>query len=221
VFMKQGGKYYYYHNDHLGTPQVLTDRTGAIVWSADYDVFGRADVLVAAIENNLRFPGQYYDAETGLHYNWWRYYDPGVGRYVRTDPIGFDGGDWNLYGYVQLTPLVWSDQDGLVRSGRGFDVRRLQRQSGRSWGRSGRRRGHIPKIKPYRRKDRIDSIFDSIPKPDCVYWPVKRCKRKECWTTKYPTCEEGPWLTAPESNTVRCECVEWEITIPDECGTTK
>ncbi len=63
------GSIYYFHNDHLGTPQKLTDSTGAIVWSADYLPFGRADVNIATVENNLRFAGQYYDQDTGLHYN--------------------------------------------------------------------------------------------------------------------------------------------------------
>ena len=59
------------------------------------------------------FPGQYYDQETGLHYNYFRYYDPETGRYVTADPIGFAGGDLNLYGYVWNNPLNWSDSLGL------------------------------------------------------------------------------------------------------------
>ena len=60
---------YYYHNDHLNTPRKLTDTTGAIVWAADYAPLGQAEITIDTIENNLRFPGQYYDTETGLHYN--------------------------------------------------------------------------------------------------------------------------------------------------------
>ncbi|WP_035217156.1 RHS domain-containing protein, partial [Desulfobulbus elongatus] len=56
---------YFYHTDHLGTPRKMTDSTGAVVWAADYQPFGRADLLVNTVENNLRFPGQYFDAETG------------------------------------------------------------------------------------------------------------------------------------------------------------
>ncbi|MBI5894734.1 MAG: RHS domain-containing protein, partial [Desulfobacterales bacterium] len=107
------GAVYYYHTDHLGTPQRMTDSTAALAWSADYLPFGQADVTVAAVENNLRFAGQYYDNETGLHYNYWRYYDPGLGRYLRADPIGLDGGV-NLYAYVQNNPIKFTDPKGLA-----------------------------------------------------------------------------------------------------------
>ncbi len=90
--MEQGGRYYFYHNDHLGTPMQLTSESGAVVWSAKYDSFGKATVDASStVINNLRFPGQYYDEETGLHYNFHRYYDTGAGRYTRQDPIGIEG----------------------------------------------------------------------------------------------------------------------------------
>ncbi len=107
------GSIYYFHNDHLGTPQKLTDSTGALVWSADYLPFGRADVNVETVDNNLRFAGQYYDEETGLHYNRYRYYDPSLGRYLRADPIGLYGGI-NLYAYVQNDPVNMIDPLGLT-----------------------------------------------------------------------------------------------------------
>ncbi len=114
LFMKQGTEYYFYQNDHLGTPKIMIDISGNIVWSAIYDSFGKAEVQPSStIENNLRFPGQYYDSETGLHYNWYRYYEPEIGRYLRTDPIGFLGGDVNLYRYVGNNPVNWGDPWGL------------------------------------------------------------------------------------------------------------
>ncbi len=103
---------YYFHNDHIGTPQKLTDSTGAIVWAADYLPFGQADVSIATIDNNLRFAGQYYDEETGLHYNYFRYYDPSLGRYLRADPIGLNGGI-NPYVYTSNNPVNLVDPYGL------------------------------------------------------------------------------------------------------------
>ncbi|ROS05084.1 RHS repeat-associated protein [Sinobacterium caligoides] len=103
---------YYYHNDHLGTPQQLLAKSGAVVWSAVYSAFGEATLTTATVSNNLRFPGQYYDAESGLHYNMFRDYDPSTGRYVQEDPIGLEGGG-NVYGYVKNTPLNDIDSLGL------------------------------------------------------------------------------------------------------------
>jgi len=105
---------FYYHTDHLGTPQVMTDANGTVVWSALYSPFGNATVATSTIENNLRFPGQYYDAETGLHYNYFRYYNPRTGRYITADPIGLMGGV-NLYGYAGGDPINWIDPWGLAR----------------------------------------------------------------------------------------------------------
>lgn len=114
LFQVDNGSYYYYHNDHLGTPRKLTDANGATVWLAEYGVFGMAQVdSTSTITNNLRFPGQYYDEETGLYYNWNRYYDPEAGRYTQKDPIGFGGGDVNYFRYVQNNPVNLIDPTGL------------------------------------------------------------------------------------------------------------
>ncbi|WP_303650014.1 RHS repeat domain-containing protein, partial [Desulfobotulus pelophilus] len=115
LYLKEAGHYYWYHNDHLGTPQMLTASSGAVVWEAKYESFGRALVDGGArVKNPLRFPGQYEDEETGLHYNWWRYYDPEVGRYLRVDPIGLEGGDVNLYAYAFSNPENYIDAYGLM-----------------------------------------------------------------------------------------------------------
>jgi RHS repeat-associated protein len=114
LFMKVGGEYYFYQNDHLGTPQKMTAVNGAVVWSAKYSSFGEATVdLSSTITNNLRFPGQYYDEETSLNYNYHRYYDVKTGRYLTPDPIGFKGGDINLFGYVLGNPINISDSRAL------------------------------------------------------------------------------------------------------------
>ncbi|HED39438.1 MAG TPA: hypothetical protein ENJ13_03300 [Chromatiales bacterium] len=114
------GQVYYVHNDQLGTPQVLTDESGTTVWTATYDPFGMATVNEDPdgdgnlVTLNVRLPGQYYDQETGLHYNAARFYDPSTGRYLTSDPIGLQGGP-NTYVYVDGNPLRWTDPLGLAK----------------------------------------------------------------------------------------------------------
>jgi RHS repeat-associated protein len=89
------------------------------VWTAEYEPFGLASVNEdpdgdgTSIEFNLRFPGQYYDKYSGLHYNYYRDYDPSLGRYIQSDPIGLRGGI-NTYGYVYQNPLIYTDPTGLI-----------------------------------------------------------------------------------------------------------
>lgn len=115
----EGTNVYYYHNDHLATPQKLTDSTGTVVWAADYKPFGEATITVSTITNNLRFPGQYFDAETGLNYNFFRDYNPVIGKYISKDPIGLAGGI-NLYAYVGNNPVNFRDPYGLLTTYGGY-----------------------------------------------------------------------------------------------------
>jgi len=110
--IRPGEAAYYFHNDHLGTPQLLTNDSQAIAWKAAYTAFGQAVPSIQTVENPFRFPGQYYDQETGLHYNYHRYYDPMTGRYVTPDPIGLWGGI-NLFVYVKNNPVRFKDPRGL------------------------------------------------------------------------------------------------------------
>jgi RHS repeat-associated protein len=118
LFVKIAGTYYWYQNDHAGTPQKIIDTSGKVVWSAAYDSFGNIQIQTAEIVNNLRFAGQYFDAETGLYYNLNRYYDPTTGRYLRTDPFG-EG--LNLYAYVFNNPNSLVDPLGLCAVKKTFD----------------------------------------------------------------------------------------------------
>jgi RHS repeat-associated protein len=111
--IRPGEIVYYYHNDHLGTPQVLTDSTGNVAWKGAYALFGKVQILAATVENNFRFPGQYYDSETGLSYNYHRYYRSEIGRYITADPIGLDGGI-NPFVYVQNDSVNGADLWGLL-----------------------------------------------------------------------------------------------------------
>jgi len=95
----------------------VTDVTGQIVWRWDRDPYGNGKPNenpsgLGTFTYNLRFPGQYYDKETELHYNYFRDYNPKTGRYVQTDPIGLAGGE-NVYAYVGGNPLRYTDPNGL------------------------------------------------------------------------------------------------------------
>lgn len=109
--IEANGTIYYVHNDHLGTPQKMTDANKNIVWDRIQKPFGETFSITGSVTNNLRFAGQYFDAETGLNYNYYRYYDSTLGRYIAADPIGFGGG-YDLYSYVGNNPLRWVDETG-------------------------------------------------------------------------------------------------------------
>ncbi len=83
----EGDDIYYYHNDHLGTPMLMTNSSGQVVWNGEYLPFGEPLSITGTVTNNLRFPGQYFDGETGLHQNWFRDYWVGGGRYLSFDPL--------------------------------------------------------------------------------------------------------------------------------------
>jgi len=109
---------FYVHPDHLNTPRVLTNKQNRILWQWDNaDPFGAnmasedPDTDYIYYRYPLRFPGQYFDNETRLHYNYYRDYDPQTGRYVQSDPIGLEGGI-NTYGYAGQDPLRKIDPDG-------------------------------------------------------------------------------------------------------------
>ena len=107
----QAGVITYFHTDQLGTPRLGTNSAGAQVWAWDSDAFGTTQPT-GSVTVNLRFPGQYFDAETGLHQNWNRTFDPARGRYLESDPIGLAGGI-NTFGYVEGNPLRFVDPYGL------------------------------------------------------------------------------------------------------------
>lgn len=110
--VKINGKIYCYHTDRLGTVLAMTDDQGKVVWKADYSAYGEAVVRIEEIAQPLRFLGQYHDAETGLHYNLFRYYHPQLGRYLTPDPIRYGGGSSNLYPFANNDPINQSDPDG-------------------------------------------------------------------------------------------------------------
>lgn len=104
-------KVYSIHTDRIGTPKAITNQNQETVWSIEMDAFGETKSIdsQSGFEFNLRFAGQYYDDETGYHYNYHRYYDPSIGRYLTSDPIGLNGGSFNTYSYVDNE--VWRAVD--------------------------------------------------------------------------------------------------------------
>ena len=101
--------YHYLVTDHLGTPVLALNKAGEATWKANYEAFGKARINPASTAQiNLRLPGQYFDAETGLHQNWNRDYAPGIGRYIQADPLGIFGG-MNVYQYAYGNPIYYID----------------------------------------------------------------------------------------------------------------
>lgn len=112
---------FYIHSDQINTAREISNAAGVKVWEADPEPFGanlpnENPSGQGTFTYNPRFPGQYFDRETGLHYNYYRDYDPQIGRYIQSDPIGLGGGP-STYGYVGGNPLNFSDPKGLFAVG--------------------------------------------------------------------------------------------------------
>jgi RHS repeat-associated protein len=110
----EGGQVFWLHWDHILRPVLATDATGAVVWAARYLPFGGIDAVsvdTGALSQNIRFPGQWFQAETGLYQNWMRDYDPTTGRYLEADPLGLVDGP-SVYGYARQSPVRYVDPRG-------------------------------------------------------------------------------------------------------------
>jgi len=104
---------YFVHADHLNRPIRMTDGSESVVWDAVYNPFGDVNSINGSASNNMRFPGQYFLIEDGLHYNWYRHYDPTIGRYTQPDPLGFVDGP-SIYVYAKLSPQMYVDPNGKL-----------------------------------------------------------------------------------------------------------
>jgi RHS repeat-associated protein len=110
----EGGQVFWLHWDHILRPVLATDAAGAVVWAARYLPFGGIDAIsvdTGALTQDLRFPGQWFQAETGLHQNGMRDYDPTTGRYLQADPLGLVDGP-SVYGYARQSPVRFIDPTG-------------------------------------------------------------------------------------------------------------
>jgi RHS repeat-associated protein len=109
----QGGNTFYYHKDGLGSVVNLTNPSGNIAKSYTYKSFGEIDLETGSLDQPFTFTGREYDPESGFYFYRARFYDPKAGRFLTKDPIGFMGGDVNLYRYVFNNSLNWVDPSGL------------------------------------------------------------------------------------------------------------
>ena len=108
--MVEDGALYFIRTDHIGRPVFATDTIGTKVWEASYLPFGGVETSTGDI-SNLRFPGQWFQSEAGLHQNWMRDYDPTLGRYLQADPLGLVDGA-SVYGYALQNPGRYVDPRG-------------------------------------------------------------------------------------------------------------
>jgi RHS repeat-associated protein len=109
----------YVHADHLGRPIRMTNAAKATVWQATWKPWGEVQTLSGTNTNNVRYPGQYFQIETGLHYNHHRMYDPVTGRYTQPDPLRFVDGP-SVYAYAKNSPLMRTDRNGLTIDPKSF-----------------------------------------------------------------------------------------------------
>jgi RHS repeat-associated protein len=108
-----GANLFYVHPDHLDRPVMMTNAAAqTVAWQAKYNPFGNAVTVTSSITNNQRLPGQWFQIEDGLAYNWHRTYDPTLGRYSQADPLGFVDGP-SVYGYAGGSPVMGVDPSGL------------------------------------------------------------------------------------------------------------
>jgi RHS repeat-associated protein len=107
---------HYVYTDHLGTPRAVTTTTSSTpIWAWPWlqNPFGEKPASGAGgYTFNLRYPGQYFEAETGLSYNYFRDYEPATGRYGQSDPLGLFSGQISTYSYAESNPMLYSDRKG-------------------------------------------------------------------------------------------------------------
>jgi RHS repeat-associated protein len=174
--MIDGATLSYVHPDHLDRPVAMTTSGGpAVAWSAKYDPFGNVVTITSPTAMPLRFPGQVFQIEDGLSYNWHRNYDPTLGRYSQADPLGFVDGP-GVYNYVASSPLMGADADGRHKGDRwyGYDDRDFQRWFHKCWKQPGN---------PDADKEEIEEAYEewkrrgSPPDGKCdgVPLPLKQC----------------------------------------------
>ena len=124
---------YFVHADHLNRPVRMTNAAKNSVWDASWWPFGAGLTITGPAALDARFPGQWFQLESSLHYNWHRHYDPSLGRYTQPDPLGFVDGP-SVYGYVRAQPQSLTDFEGLMSSPTRARARRTATRTTRATG---------------------------------------------------------------------------------------
>ncbi len=198
---------YLIHADQIDTPRMVQDAQYNNRWAWDADGFGQLppNENPAGLGNfsfNLRMPGQYYDAESGLFYNHFRDYDPQAGRYIESDPIGLAGGE-NLYGYVKNSPLLRVDPMGLLDAPP-IDLNQLEPSSPSTEYPGFDRRPHVPPPPP-------------PPSDDSDPWPGQGDWRGQC-IRLYELCVRKRWSGNCGACLNKCTAQqEWPFQGPGSC----
>ncbi len=218
VAFYNGSRHYAVHTDHLNTPRRLTQSDKKIAWQWAYSAFGEeqpttgrnryvdpvttpnaGSTTIADVTFNLRYPGQYFDKESNLHYNYFRSYDSRTGRYTQADPIDLQGG-WNRFAYVESDPLMSVDPDGLKKKAPPIPGDY----------------GKQPYVPDYWRNDTYrryrDGYYASVcVKTTCEFGsPAGMCTSNDLGGTG-KVRKMGPFLSASGQQMNGCQCTEWAL----------
>ncbi|HRS88498.1 MAG TPA: RHS repeat-associated core domain-containing protein [Smithellaceae bacterium] len=188
----------YYHADGLGSITTLTSHMGNVVQRYEYDSFGNMQPTHRWIRQPFTYTAREFDPETGLYYYRARYYDAKVGRFITRDPIGFDGGDVNLYVYVKNNPVNWTDPNGLRNVWRPPTVEQII----------------IPNpANPDNRAPGASNPDSNRPHPKTCGW---RCVSLCCDVDPCTgLCKSsGPWYVVDVN---KCKCMKWVLENPRNC----
>ena len=220
----QTSQVYYIHTDHLNTPRLLSDSQGRERWRWEQaEGFGsnapneQPTATQPKVTFNLRYPGQYFDAETATHYNYFRDYNPQTGRYTTSDPIGLNGGI-NTYTYVENDPLRKVDPEGLSGgpAGRGTYYPNTKGPTPPSAAMQAAERisdaldKHVPRPSPDNSPPNIDEPW-KLPKMKsycqiCIPNTPDPNAGSECRRPDTPTQKVGP-----SGSGAGCRCIKWGV----------
>ena len=208
----------YVYSDHLNAPRVVVDKNSATRWRWLSEPFGttapeEAPAGLAPVALNLRFPGQYFDKESGLSYNYFRDYDGTSGRYSQSDPIGLAGGV-NTYAYVEGNPVSYADPEGLQKGPmpQGTMYRGTGDINGQIWIGNQMRNGAIQNYSSIQRRANEKfgpGILSVCVRSTCdVQQPPNQCSASNpTGAATLPT--SGPVMSAPGQS--GCTCTQWAL----------